>query len=200
MRRLVGCLVVGLLASTAAWVGCRDDFEDLSPAYAIGSGTDSGMGGDAYGGGAPGSDAMVIVVDASVALDSPVEGPPPDAGSGSGIDAGSGSGIDAGSGSGIDAGSGSGIDAGVDAAIDAGSDPGSGGSDDDAGGNAGNPPGTHRGPEDDGGNRTSFYACTGGPASAGLEVGAPIALALAIAVRRRRRHRYPPRTTGGGSL
>jgi hypothetical protein len=116
MRRLAGCLVVSLLASAAAWVGCRDDLGDETLPLLAGSGTDAGVGGDAYGGG--------------------------------------------------------------------GSDDG-GGATDDGGGR----PDARRGPQIDPIDRTSFYACAGGPASAGVEVGLPIALALAIAVRRRRRWR-----------
>jgi hypothetical protein len=66
---------------------------------------------------------------------------------------------------------------------------GGGGTDDGDGGvtDGAGRPGARRGPEIDPIDRTSFYACAGGPASAGAEVGLPIALALAIAVRRRRR-------------
>src|SRR3954467_12120878 len=74
MRRLAGCLVVSVLACAAAWVGCRDDFDDPSPAFAVGSAIDSAVGGDAYGGGPAGSDAMVIPVDAALPIDVFVEG------------------------------------------------------------------------------------------------------------------------------
>jgi len=37
MRRLAGCLVVSLLASAAAWGGCRDDLGDETLPFLIGS-------------------------------------------------------------------------------------------------------------------------------------------------------------------
>jgi len=160
MRRVAGCLVVSLLASAAAWVGCRTDLGEESHEL-IGS---DAMGGDAYGGTTPGSDAGIVpdtiaVLDTIPVTDGSGEGGVPDGGSGSGSN---------------DGGSGSGSD-----------DGGTGGSGDDGGG-TGNP--LHPG-EGDSLDRTSFYACAGGPASAGLEVGLPIGLALVLAVRRRRRFR-----------
>src|SRR5215468_10233409 len=68
MRRLAGCLVVSLLASAAAWVGCRDDLGDEDLLLA-GSGT-----------AAP--DAIVVIDDAVVLADGS-GGAVPDAGSGS---------------------------------------------------------------------------------------------------------------------
>jgi hypothetical protein len=134
MKRVASCLVVSLLACTAAWVGCHVEVGQQEQ-QAVGSGTDAAV-----------LDSIVIIPD------------------GSGSDAGSGSGSDAGTGGGTD---------------DAGSD----GSSDDAGGS-----GTPLHPGEGGSlDRTSFYACAGGPASAGLEVGLPIGLALIFAVRRRRR-------------
>jgi hypothetical protein len=210
MRRLAGCLVVSLLASAAAWVGCRDDLGDETLLLLAGSATDAG------GSGVP--DAVVAIDDAAVLVDGFVEGGVPDAGSGEGgvpdatvPDAGSGEGgvpdaavPDAGSGEGgvpdaavpdaavPDAGSGEGgpPDAAIDAGV--GGDAYGGGGSGDGGGttdDGGGRPDARRGPEIDPAGRTSFYACAGGPASAGIEVGLPIALALAIAVRRRRRWR-----------
>jgi len=206
MRRLAGCLVVSLLASAAAWGGCRDDLGDEALPLLVGGGTAA-------------LDAIVVLDDAVVLADGSGsgEGGIPDAPGE--IDAGSGEGgipdapggIDAGSGEGgipdapggIDAGSGeggipdapSGIDAGtggdaygggtIDGAVD-GATGDSGDATDDGGGGR---PDARRGPEIDPIDRTSFYACAGGPGSAGLEVGLPIGLALAIAVRRRRRWR-----------
>src|SRR3984885_6345549 len=104
MRRLAGCLVVSLLASAAAWVGCRDDLGDKTLPFLIGSGTDSGVGGDAYGGGTVGLDAIVAVDDAGIGEGSGSDAVVPDAGigEGSGSDAavpdagvGEGSGSDA---------------------------------------------------------------------------------------------------------
>jgi hypothetical protein len=197
MRRLAGCLVVSLLASAAAWVGCRDDLGDEALLLLPGSGTDAGMGGDAYGGGSGVPDAVVAIDDAAVPGDGSGEGGIPDADSGSGMgsdaaipDAGSGEG-----GPGSDAGMGGDADGGG-----AGSDDGGGSGSDDGGGatdDGGGRPDARRGPAIDPIDRTSFYACAGGPASAGVEVGLPIALALAIAVRRRRRWRQagsPDRT------
>jgi len=46
-----------------------------------------------------------------------------------------------------------------------------------------------RGHENDAVDRTSFYACAGGGASSGFEVGVPIGLALLFAMHRRRRWR-----------
>ncbi len=195
MRRLAGCLVVSLLASAAAWVGCRDDLGDETLLLLAGSATDAG------GSGVP--DAVVAIDDAAVLVDGFVEGGVPDAGSGEGgvpdatvPDAGSGEG-------GVpdaavpdaavpDAGSGEGgpPDAAIDAGV--GGDAYGGGGSGDGGGttdDGGGRPDARRGPEIDPAGRTSFYACAGGPASAGIEVGLPIALALAIAVRRRRRWR-----------
>lgn len=216
MRRLAGCLVVSLLASAAAWVGCRDDLGDEALPLLVGAGTDAGVGGDAYGGGTVGPDAIVTADDARVLADGSGEGGPPDADAGSGIgsdgpgapdaDSGSGGGSDAGGmsdGGGTDSGAldaGGGGEGGMpDGGSDGGSGSGDGGSGSDGGGgndgggmtasDAAGRPDARRGPELDPVDRTSFYACTGGPASAGLEVGVPIALALAIAVRRRRRWR-----------
>jgi hypothetical protein len=184
MRRVAGCLVVALLASAAAWGGCRGDLMDASQLAIAGSGTDGGFGGDAYGGGLPGSDAGVIVADTG-------EGGLPDAAV---ADTGSGSGEggvpDAAV---VDTGSGSGEGGVPDAAVaDTGSGSGSGdGAVDDAGalddGGSAARGDARRGPDVPALDRTSFYACAGGPASAGLEVGLPIAVALAFAVRRRRR-------------
>ena len=203
MKRLAGCLVVCLLASAAAWVGCRDDLgEELLP-LAVGSATDAaGLGGDAYGGGS--------AFDALPVTDGSGEGGVPDAGEGGVPDAppDAGSGVpdappDAGSGvpdagSGVpdappDAGSGEGgvPDARPDASGDGAPPDGGDGDGDGDGGDgvadAAGRPDARRGPTLDTIDRTSFYACAGGPASAGLEVGLPIALALGIAVRRRRR-------------
>jgi hypothetical protein len=154
------------LASSAAWVGCHADLGERSQQLAV----DDAMGGDAYGGTTPGSDAGMVldtiaVIDTIMVTDGSGEGGVPDAGSGV-PDAGSGV-PDAGS-------EGGGSD-------DGGTTTGS----DDGGSGGGNP-------LQPGGNaldRTSFYACAGGPASAGLEVGLPIGLALVLAVRRRRRFR-----------
>jgi hypothetical protein len=181
MKRVVGCLVVSLLASASVWVGCRDELgTELQPEI-IGSGTDSGVGGDAYGGTGSGTDAA----GEGSGTDAAGEGSGTDAmGSGSSADAaGEGSGTDAmGSGSSADAaGEGSGGSGDAMGSGDAGdADPSGGG---DASG-TGNPlrPGNA-----DSLDRTSFYACDGGRASTGLEVGLPIGLALALAVRRRRR-------------
>src|SRR5262249_53992239 len=136
MRRLAGCLVVSLLASTAAWVGCHDGLgqrEQLAVGSADGAVVVDVMVAVPDAGSGSGS----AVPDAGVALDMMVitdgsgsgEGGMPDAMTGSGGD-------DAGTGGGDDAGTG-----------------------DDAGG-GGNP--LHPG---EGGdlNRTSFYACAGGP-------------------------------------
>ena len=197
MRRLTGCLVVSLLASAAAWAGCRDDLGDetLSPLAgsglpdAIDDGSREGGIPDAGSGGEVSLDAAVIVDAGSggeVSLDAAVI---VDAGSGESgpgsdatviLDAGSG---EPGPGSdalGGDAYGGGGTDAG------GGTDDGGGGAPDDGG--IGRPD-ARRGLGLDPTDRTSFYACAGGPASAGAEVGLPIALALAIAVRRRRRWR-----------
>jgi len=161
MRRLAGCLVVTLLASAAAWVGCRDDLGDETlPLAGIGV-----------------LDAIVVLDDAAVI---------PDAGSGGEVSIDAAVILDAGSGEpgpgsdalGGDAYGGGGIDGG------GGTDDGGGGVPDDGG--VGRPD-ARRGLGLDPNDRTSFYACAGGPASAGAEVGLPIALALAIAVRRRRR-------------
>lgn len=180
MKPLAGCLVVCLFASAAAWVGCRDDLDDLSQPL-VGSGTDGGFGGDAYGGGTgTGSDGGVVVVvnDATGGSDGSGEGGVPDAGTGSGSDAGSGMGSDAGLGSGSDGGSGEGgIGDGGIATDDAGNPIVDGGGTGDAL-RAGELPSL---------DRTSFYACAGGPAPAGVELGLPIGLALVFAVRRRRR-------------
>jgi hypothetical protein len=190
MRRLAGCLVVSLLASAAAWVGCRDDLGDETLPLLAGSGTDAGVGGDAYGGGSGVPDAIVVVDDVGIGEGSGSDAAVQDAG------IGEGSGSDAavqdagiGEGSGSDAGSASDAGVGGDAYGGGGSNDGGsddGGGDTDAGGGR---PDARRGPEIDPTDRTSFYACAGGPASAGIEVGLPIALALAIAVRRRRRWR-----------
>jgi hypothetical protein len=190
MRRLAGCLVVSLLASAAAWSGCRDDLGDEALPLLVGGGTAA-------------LDAIVVLDDAVVLTDGSGsgEGGIPDAPGE--IDAGSGEGgipdapggIDAGSGeggipdapSGIDAGTGGDAYGGgtIDGAVDGATDD-SGDATDDGGGGR---PDARRGPEIDPIDRTSFYACAGGPGSAGLEVGLPIGLALAIAVRRRRRWR-----------
>lgn len=176
MKRLAGCLVVSLVASAAVWVGCRDDLGDETL-------------------------PLLVIDDAAVLGVGSADGGMPDAGSGSGTgidapgvpDAGSDSGtvVDA---PGVpDAGSGEGgpPDAGSDAGLGGDAYGGGGGTDDggttttDGGGR----PDARRGPEIDPVDRTSFYACAGGPGSAGVEVGLPIGLALAIAVRRRRRWR-----------
>jgi hypothetical protein len=158
MRRVAGCLVVSLLASAAAWVGCRTDLDEQSQGLIA----SDAMGGDAYGGGTAGSDAgisldTIAVLDTIMVTDGSGEG---------GMTDGSGS---------------------DDGGTGGGSDDGGGGAGGDGGG-TGNPlrPG-----EGDGLDRTSFYACAGGPASAGLEVGLPIGVALVLAVRRRRRFRRP---------
>jgi hypothetical protein len=206
MRRLAGCLVVSLLASAAAWVGCRDDLGDEALPLLAGSDV---------------PDAIVILDDATVIADGSGEGGIPDAGSGGEVSIDAAVIIDAGSGGevSIDAAvivdAGSGGEVSIDAAVivDAGSGepgPGSdtglggdaygggstdagGGTDDGGGGTpddgGGGRPDARRGLGLDPTDRTSFYACAGGPASAGLEVGLPIGLALAIAVRRRRRWR-----------
>jgi hypothetical protein len=200
MTRLAGCLVVSFAACAAAWVGCRGPGDD--PEYAIGSGTDvvdaividdgSGSGGepapdvivvDAGSGGEPAPDVIVvdagsggeptpdvIVVDAGSggeptpdAIDAP---PPPDAK----IDAAPP--IDAM----IDAAP---TDPPIDAMIDAAAP-------EDALARGDALRAGEAGPLD----RTSFYACAGGPAPAGwFEVGLPIAAALTLALRRRRRWR-----------
>ena len=174
MRRLAGCLVVSVIASAAAWVGCRDDLGDEDLSLVAGSGTvglDAIVVSDDVGSGA-GSDAAVVPDtggDGPMGSDAPIA----DAGSGEG-----GPGSDGGVG-------GDAYGGGTDARTDGGTD-GGGGIDDDGGGGR---PDARRGAEIDSLDRTSFYACAGGPASAGLEVGLPIGLALAIAGRRRRRWR-----------
>lgn len=151
MRRLAGCLVVSLLASSAAWVGCHADLDEKIQELAAGS--DGGVVLD-----------TLPVLDTVVVTDGSGSGGVPDAGTTTGSDGG-------GEGGGSD-------DGGTTMGSD---DGGTGGGDGGSGG--GNP-------LQPGGNaldRTSFYACAGGPASAGLEVGLPIGLALVLAVRRRRR-------------
>jgi len=174
MRRLAGCLVVSLLASAAAWSGCRDDLGDEALPLLVGGGTAA-------------LDAIVVLDDAVVLADGSGsgEGGIPDAPGG--IDAGSGEGGIPDAPSGIDAGTGGDAYGGgtIDGAVDGATDD-SGDATDDGGGGR---PDARRGPEIDPIDRTSFYACAGGPGSAGLEVGLPIGLALAIAVRRRRRWR-----------
>jgi hypothetical protein len=73
--------------------------------------------------------------------------------------------------------------AGGDAGTTDGADPQGGGAD------ASGPGDALRASNEDALDRTSFYACAGGPASTSLDVGVPIGLALAFAVRRRRRWR-----------
>lgn len=161
MRRLAGCLVVSLLASSAAWLGCHADLDERAQELAAGS--DGG-----------------IVLDTIVALDTIIVAD----GSGSGVpDAGTTPGSDGGTTMVPDAGTTPGSDGGGEGggSDDAGTTTGS----DDGGTGGGNPLQPGGGPLD----RTSFYACAGGPASAGLEVGLPIGLALVLAVRRRRRFR-----------
>jgi hypothetical protein len=170
MRRLAGCLVVSLLASSAAWVGCHADLDEKIQELAAGS-NDGGVVLD-----------TLPVLDTVVVTDGSGSGGVPDAGTTTGSDGGTTMVPDAGTTTGSDGGGeGGGSD---DGGTTMGSDDGgTGGGDGGSGG--GNP-------LQPGGNaldRTSFYACAGGPASAGLEVGLPIGLALVLAVRRRRRFR-----------
>ena len=172
MRRLAGCLVVSLLASSAAWVGCRADLDlaERSQALAVNdaAGSDAGIVLDA-----------IAVLDTIIVTDGSGSGIP-DAGTTPGSDSGTTMVPDAGTTTGSDGGGeGSGSD---DAGTTTGSDDGGSG---DGGSSGGNPLQPGGEPLD----RTSFYACAGGPASAGLEVGLPIGLALVLAVRRRRRFR-----------
>jgi uncharacterized protein (TIGR03382 family) len=185
--------VVSLVASAAAWVGCRDDF-DIETQAAVGSddagsGTldtlgsdiDAGSGSDAGGepggsdaGGEPGgSDAGA---DAGSGMDAGIDG-------GSGADAG----IDGGSGADAGIDGGGGIDAG--AVVDAGteSDAGVIGGPGDAAGAPDGSPGSGVGALD----RTSFYACAGGGcgSATGTEVWLPIVVAVGLAIRRRRGRR-----------
>lgn len=162
MRRLAGCLVVSLLASSAAWIGCHADLDEKLQELAAGS--DGGVVLDTL----PVLDTVVVTDGSGSAI--------PDAGTTPGSDA-----AGEGGGSG-DGGTTTGSD---DGGTTTGSDDGGTGGSGDGGSGGGNP-------LQPGGNaldRTSFYACAGGPASAGLEVGLPIGLALVLAVRRRRRFR-----------
>src|SRR5215468_9727185 len=97
MRRLAGCLVVSLLASAAAWVGCRDDLGDETLPLLAGSGTDVGT---------PVPD-VTVVIDARSVIDVPVLDVGIGEGSGSDAASGSDAGGDAYGGGGSDGGGGS---------------------------------------------------------------------------------------------
>ena len=172
MRRVAGCLVV-LLATAAAWLGCRQGL-GLDRQFAIGSGTDTiDAAIDVGGGPGSGSDAAI-----DAAIDAPIDG-------GSGSDAMVDASIDATT---LDAA----IDGPGDAVIDAPGDasiapdgPGPSPSDDASSGDG------HRGSNPGPLDQTSFYACAGGGcgSTAGAEVWLPIAIAVGFATRRRRGRR-----------
>jgi hypothetical protein len=171
MRRLAGCLVVSLLASSAAWVGCHADFDERIQQLA--GSNDGGIVLD-----------TIAVLDTIIVTDGSGEGGVPDAGTTTGSDGGTTPIPDGGTTTGSDGGGeGSGSDDG--GTMTGSDDGGTGGGSADGGSGGGNPLQPGGGALD----RTSFYACAGGPASAGLEVGLPIGLALVLAVRRRRRFR-----------
>jgi hypothetical protein len=177
MRRVAGCLVVALLASAAAWVGCRDQDAELE-GQVIGSGTDAGGGLD-----------VIVVLDDAIVIGSDGGGEP-----GPGSDAGTtGSGSDAGTtGSGSDAGTtGSGSDAGTTGGGDDAGAPDDG----NAGGttDAGTGTGGRRGVGDEPIDRTSFYACAGGGSGSAIGAGLGLPLAVAFATARRRRRRRAAR-------
>jgi hypothetical protein len=177
MKRVAGCLVLASLVAMAVWA-CGDEQDERDDraaeaaeraSMAVGSG--SGTGSDAR------VDDIGMAID-DVMMGSDLTGEP---GGGSDADAPpcTGSGCDA-----MPC-TGSGCDAQPDGSGAPGDGDGTGEGTDDAAGRGD----ARRGREIDPADRTSFYACAGGGASTGMEIGVPIGLALLFAVHRRRRWR-----------